>query len=137
MRFEKQVYETTILEHHLDSFGHVNNATYLQILEEARWDFVTRRGYGYDKVHELKVGPTILEINIRFAKELLLRQKIRIESVVTKYDGRVGELTQEIKNENGDTTHCVAVFKFGLFDIKERRLIKPTDDWLRAVGATL
>lgn len=132
MTFEKQIYETTILEHHLDSFGHVNNATYLEILEEARWDFITRRGYGYDKVHELKVGPTILEVNLKFKKELRLREKIRVESQVTEYEGRIGKLTQEIKV--GDTVHSVAVFTFGLFDINARRLIKPTDEWLKAVG---
>lgn len=30
-------YPVVIREHHLDTFGHVNNAAYLDILEEARW----------------------------------------------------------------------------------------------------
>ena len=34
-------YEKTILEQHLDTFGHVNNAAYLVLYEEARWDFIT------------------------------------------------------------------------------------------------
>ena len=133
MQFEKHVYETMILEHHLDSFGHVNNATYLEILEEARWDFITKRGYGYKEVHEKKIGPTILEINIKFRRELLLRQTIRIESKITAYDGKVGKLTQEIKSEAGDV-HCIAEFTVGLFDIRARRLIAPTPEWLHAVG---
>lgn len=135
MPFEKYIYETTILEHHLDSFGHVNNATYLELLEEARWDFITKRGYGYKEVHEKKIGPTILEINIKYRRELLLRQKIRIESQIISYDGKIGKLTQEIKNEAGDL-HSIAEFTIGLFDIRARRLITPTPEWLHAVGFT-
>ena len=35
-------YELVIKECHLDSFGHVNNAIYVQLYEEARWDFITK-----------------------------------------------------------------------------------------------
>ena len=38
-------YPLTIKEFHLDTFGHVNNATYLQIYEEARWEFINQNGY--------------------------------------------------------------------------------------------
>ncbi len=34
---EAHEYHLLILEKHLDTFGHVNNASYLEILEEARW----------------------------------------------------------------------------------------------------
>ena len=34
-------YALVIREQHLDTFGHVNNAKYLEILEEARWDLIT------------------------------------------------------------------------------------------------
>jgi Acyl-ACP thioesterase len=43
-------YDLLIRGHHLDTFGHVNNAKYLQILEEARWDVITRNGYSLDEV---------------------------------------------------------------------------------------
>lgn len=34
-------YDMVIKIHHLDTFGHVNNAAYLQIFEEARsWDIL-------------------------------------------------------------------------------------------------
>ena len=39
-------YQLVIREQHLDTFGHVNNAKYLEILEEARWDLITGNGYG-------------------------------------------------------------------------------------------
>ena len=41
-------YPMTILEHHLDTFGHVNNAMYLQLFETARWQWITDGGDGFD-----------------------------------------------------------------------------------------
>ena len=73
-------YEVLIKESNLDTFGHVNNAVYLELFEEARWDLVTKNGYGLKEVLERKVGPIILEINIRFMKEIGLREKIKIET---------------------------------------------------------
>ena len=129
----KHIYKMPILEAHLDSFGHMNNATYLQVLEEARWDLITNRGYGYNVVHETQVGPTILEINIKFRKEITLREVITIETQMLDYSSRIGTIHQEIKGEAGDV-RAVATFKIALLDMKQRRLIKPTPEWIRAIG---
>ena len=63
-----------IKEHHLDTFGHVNNATYLQILEQARWELLNTHGFGLETIQRLQLGPVILECNIKFIRELLLRE---------------------------------------------------------------
>ncbi|OSI11944.1 acyl-CoA thioesterase [Neisseria canis] len=34
----------TVRSYHLDGYGHVNNARYLEFLEEARWAFFERHG---------------------------------------------------------------------------------------------
>ena len=39
-------YPVTIKEVYLDTFGHMNNAMYLTLFEEARWEFITQRGFG-------------------------------------------------------------------------------------------
>ena len=49
-------YELLIREQHLDSYGHVNNATYVSLFEEARWELITRKGYGYQHVHKIGLG---------------------------------------------------------------------------------
>ena len=69
-------YELLIHEQHLDTFGHVNNAAYLQILEEARWDLITRNGYGLDEVHRRRIGPVVLDVELRFRRELRNRQRV-------------------------------------------------------------
>lgn len=132
--FEKFTYDLLIREHHLDSFGHMNHATYLEILEEARWEFITHKGFGLKEVHQSGIGPVILEVNIKFLKELRLRQWICIETQLLSYDKKIGRLRQTILDDQNNT--CTeAVIAFGLFDIKARKLIMPTEAWLSAVGA--
>jgi thioesterase III len=126
-------YSLEILERHLDTFGHVNNAVYLEILEEARWDWITRNGYGMRDVHELKQGPTILECSLRFLKELLLRETIQVESFVESMKGKTGQVIQKIWKQDG-TLACEARFTVALFDLRARRLIAPTPRWLTAMG---
>mgnify|MGYP002626401055 CR=1 FL=1 len=65
-------HEVLIKEKHLDTMGHMNNATYLQLFEEARWDLITANGFGLKEIQQKKQGPTILEINLRFKKEIRL-----------------------------------------------------------------
>lgn len=126
-------YRLQILERHLDTFGHVNNATYLELFEEARWDWITQNGYGIDRVQSERKGPTILEINLQFKRELKNRQWVEIVSRIGDYKSRVGTCFQNIVDETG-AAYCEARFVIGLFDLDQRKLIEPTDEWRRAVG---
>ena len=133
MTWTKHSYEFIVQETHLDGFGHMNNAVYLEIFENARWDFITPRGFGYAKIQEIKMGPTILDIHLQFKRELKLRDKIRIETCTLSYEGKIGTLEQRMFNEAGDLC-TVMTMKMGLFDMNARKLISPTPEWLRAVG---
>lgn len=126
-------YRIQILERHLDTFGHVNNATYLELFEEARWDWITRNGYGIERVQSLRQGPTILEINIAFKRELTNRQHIDVVSWMESYPSRVGTCIQQMFDEAG-VLCCEARFVIGLFDLAQRKLILPTPAWRVAVG---
>jgi thioesterase III len=130
-----QEYPLLIRETHLDTFGHVNNATYLVILEEARWELITRNGYGLEEVVRRRIGPTILEINLKFQRELRNRQRITIKTWMDSYVGKIGRVMQQIVDADGNLC-CEALFTIGLFDLGARKLIPPTPEWLKALGLT-
>jgi len=132
MKFD---YTITIREQHLDTFGHVNNATYLVLLEEARWDFITSRGYGLQTIQKSGLGPVILEWNMKFIKELRLRQTIRIESKLASLEGKIAVLDQDIYNDQNELCFQ-GKMTFALFNTRERKLVRPTPEWLYAIGAT-
>ena len=128
-------HEKTIVisEAHLDSFGHVNNARYLELLEQARWDLITERGFGIETIRSSRTGPTILEINIRFLRELAPRDVVTIRTELLSYERKIGKLRQQMVKADGALA-CEAVFTIGLFDLERRRLIEPTPAWAYAVG---
>lgn len=127
-------YLTTIRELHLDSFGHVNNAVYAQLYEEARWDFITKNNYGLDRIKELQVGPVILDMRIRFKRELLNREIITIKSRTSALiSSRIMVLEQIMYKADGKVA-SEAEFTVGLFDMKERKLVDATPEWLSAIG---
>lgn len=125
-------YPLLIKEQHLDTFGHVNNATYLTLFEEARWDLITKNGYGLKKIQEKGIGPTLLEVKIIFSKELRLRDEIIIKTKAVSYNKKIGVLEQRMLRNN--EVCCTAEFVIGLFSLRERKLIMPTPEWLKAVG---
>ena len=128
-------YSLIIKEIYLDTFGHVNNAMYLTLLEEARWELLNENGYGLKKIQEVKQGPTIVEIRIKFLKELKPRDQVTIETQLISYQKKIGVLQQTINRD--EEICCTAEIVFGLFDLKLRQLIEPTADWLKAIGVEI
>lgn len=134
LKAKEFIYSLTILESHLDTFGHVNNATYLALYEEARWDFITQNGYGLDRIKQTGVGPIILEANIRFKAELLNREKINIRSqLIEIINPKVYHLRQEMLHSSGKIASDLHL-KFGVFDLKKRKLIRPGLEWEKILG---
>lgn len=128
-----KLFETMIQETHLDVFGHMNNARYLELFEQARWDIITNNGFGLGKIKETGQGPVILEAHLRFLKELHARTVVRISVECTEYNGKIGKLKQEMLNEKNELCAELIVV-FGLFDLKARKLIPATDEWKKAIG---
>ena len=126
-------YSLQIKEHHLDTFGHVNNATYLALYEEARWDFITKNGFGLKTIQELQQGPVILEANIRYKREIVNRETIRIVSFPSDDVSKIMRIQQKMVNEAGQVC-SEAYFVIGYMDFKQRKLVSPTKAWLNALG---
>ena len=132
-----QVFEQAIVirEEHLDTFGHVNNARYLEIFEQARWDLITDNGFGLDHVKATGTGPVVLELSLRFLREVTNRQHMLIRSSIDSYEGKIGRMTQLLVDD-ADRVCCEAKFVIAQWDTKTRKLIEPTPDWRRAIGLT-
>ncbi len=127
-------YSVQIKEFHLDTFGHVNNAIYMALYEEARWDFITNHGYGLEKIQLEQKGPVILESTIRFRRELINREIIKIISEpVDPEKSKIMTINQKmLKADNSVASD--AIFTVGFMDLKERKLIIAPEDWRKACG---
>ena len=81
----------------------------------------------------LAVGPVVLAVDMRFHREAVNRERLVIKTRCLEYRGKVGRLEQVMERADG-LPSCTAVFTFGLFDLRTRRLLRPTPEWLAAVG---
>ncbi|MGF1586098.1 MAG: acyl-CoA thioesterase [Bacteroidales bacterium] len=131
--YGKFSYNFTVDQDLLDDYGHVNNARYLDLYEEARWDILNQSGYGQEMVKKSRKGPVILEVTVRFKSELLPGQKIRIETSSRRRNEIIFYFDQVMINEEGKEV-SMAVFTCALFDLEKRKMIKPDEDWQKAFG---
>lgn len=116
-----------------DDYGHVNNARYLDLYEDARWQILENSGLGEDVVRKNMVGPVILEVTVRFSRELLPGEEITIYTSSRRKNDIIFYFDQEMINSEGKIA-SKATFTAALFDLKRRKMIRPDDQWIKAFG---
>ena len=122
-----------ILPRHLDFYGHVNNAAYAELFEEGRWDLISRQGFGREKVQALGLGPVVLELNIRFKREVRAGEKVEVETWTSSAARKVFVVSQKLFNAQGVEAASAEV-TLGLLDLTKRRLVEIPEDWKKAFG---
>ena len=63
----------------LDSYGHVNNAVYLQYYEHARWEMMKNLGF-LDPLKETGISVVVVESLVRYMRETNMFDDLVIES---------------------------------------------------------
>ena len=130
-------YPVIITARQLDVFGHVNNAVYLQLYEDARWDFIEKGGYGHQRIVKDQLGPVILNLNLTFKKELRNQERIIIESTLESTKGSKLMIIRQVMIKMDKSVASSLVLTMGIMDLQKRRLITPPSDWMKAVGRNL
>ena len=125
-------YQRRIREVDLDFLGHVNHATYLSILEEARWELLSEQGYGFEYLRQQMISPVILGVNIRYKNEIVNRELVVVETWTASPIGKAMNLRQVIRKENGHIG-ADATITYGVMDLNLRRLVTPPNIWLQAI----
>lgn len=90
----------TVRNYHLDGYGHVNNARYLEFFEEARWAFFEERGL----LHELAgLILIVARIDIRYSRPAVEGDVLQFSCRLKTPGTRRIVLTQTITLPNGKT----------------------------------
>lgn len=64
----------------LDSFGHVNHATYISYLEHARWKLLEEEHFGFKEFEQTKRWPVIRHIDATYLKPTYLGEKLDVQT---------------------------------------------------------
>lgn len=100
---------------HIDVHGHVNNARYLEFLEEARWDFYQRHVESKEFLDRGLVF-SVVNVNINYRLPAYFGETLLVDCVVKEIRHRSLRLTQTVKREGDHQLLAEAEIAFVLVD---------------------
>ena len=108
--------------YHLDVYQHVNNARYLEFLEEARW-----HGLDYsDSFHWMtahNIAFVVVNININYRRPAVLSDLLQVTSQLHQLNGKSGILSQVITLEPEGQVVADALITFVCIDLKTQKAL--------------
>jgi thioesterase-3 len=81
--------------YHLDVYGHVNNARYLEFLEEARWRFFEEQAV-IESITGEELAMVVVNININYRRAAVIHEELQISTEVTRVGNKSFVIHQEI-----------------------------------------
>jgi len=112
--------EIKVRGYHLDVFGHVNSARYLEFLEEGRWalfeetvdiERIIQKGYTYN----------VVNINISYRRPAWINQVLCVESGITQWNRKSAVIHQVAKLKGTETVIADADVTFVIVDGKTKK----------------
>ncbi|TGK10008.1 acyl-CoA thioesterase [Leptospira fletcheri] len=120
---EGHKYSLNVRWDELDSNRHVNNKNYQGYLDEARMRAMRAWGAPMEEFADKGFGPVILNLNLKFLKEISYPEEITIESDLILASPTRAVFEQKILLSNGKLA-CQASTEWTLMDLKRKRPAK-------------
>lgn len=103
----KHIAKHTVRSYECDSYGHVNNAVYLNLLEYGRIEYLHAVGFDYHGIIAAGYYLYVTHIDIYYKASCFLDDEIQIEVEPIKLGAVSGTFRQKIIKKDG-TTACEA-----------------------------
>jgi thioesterase-3 len=112
--------------YHLDMFRHVNNARYLEFLEEGRWAFFDETGVfdGFPAT----INFLVVNISINYRQAASLGDILEIRTRISKIGNKSGVMRQEIVMLSDGSPVADADVTFVVVDVRTRKPLNLRDD---------
>lgn len=117
--------EIVIRTSHIDMFGHVNNARYVEFLEWDRVKIAEDQGVDLlDMAANQGIGPAVVHMEINYRREARLGDILILDSqpVEIKND-KVGIIKQTFRNKKSGELICDATVTFVMLDLRQRKSV--------------
>ena len=95
---------------------------------------LTSHGIDMAYIRRSGIAPIILDLTLRFRKELLPRQRIRIDSWSEPGQKKIFLIRQNLILLESDEVATEILLTAGLMDMGTRKLIAPPPDWQTGLG---
>jgi len=121
--------------YHLDVYQHVNNARYLEFLEEARWQWLEEAD-AFNWLQQQQLAFVVVNININYRRPAVLGDVLAIHSEMTQLNGKSGVITQRVTLAGSETLVADAALTFVCIDLRTQKTV-PLEGELRERLAAL
>jgi thioesterase-3 len=115
------VTQIKIRGYHEDRFGHVNNARYLELLEEARWADFEARGVDSGFLKKQGVFPVVVRLTISYRRPASAGDTVNVSVDVVRAGRRKVVIGQEIRLDGTDDVCAEAELEVVFLDEKTGR----------------
>jgi thioesterase-3 len=108
--------------YHLDLYAHVNNARYLEFLEEARWDFLEQQ-VDIASFTGSNLGLAVVNININYRRGAYVNEEIEVVTSLAKIGNKSAVMHQDVVLKGTDTLVADADVTFVVTDQKLQKAV--------------
>lgn len=106
--------------YHLDVYQHVNNARYLEFLEEARWAWLEEtESFHWMTTNHLAF--IVVNININYRRPAVLGDVLLVSSKVQQLNGKSGVIAQTVTLQPGGEVVADALLTFVCIDLRSQK----------------
>jgi thioesterase III len=118
---------------HIDVFSHVNNARYMEFMEEARW-VVIEKYIGLKRMQAKGIIFVVVNININYRRPASMGDILELYIGLTKIGGKSAVFYQEIRLKGTDTVVADAQVTFVFADKNTGKAVKIDDEIKSLIG---
>ncbi len=115
----------SVRSYELDSFGHVNNAVYLQYLEYARCEFMAQQGLTFNDFHAWGAFPYVVHVDIDYKASSRTGDELELIGWVSEWGRSSFVLSYEVHNRTTGKLSALANVKFAWVNDQERIIPVP------------
>ncbi|MGM0692274.1 MAG: acyl-CoA thioesterase [Pseudomonadota bacterium] len=110
--------------YHLDGYGHVNNARYLEFLEEGRWGYFDDRPGLAAFLQRGGVAFVAVNLNIDYRRAAVAGDDLEVLTRLAELGSRRARMHQEIRQVRDGRTVASADITFVLLDVAANRAME-------------
>lgn len=118
------IYTRKIFGHECDLYGHLNNAKYLNLFEEARSEAMEQTNFTLDILFDLGIFMYVRNVNLDFIKSIPVGSEVSVESNIIKFTKLRSVWQQTIKNTKDEICAVLTIDVVFIKDKKPSRLPK-------------
>lgn len=131
--------DTLVSEHRVrsfevDSFGHVNNAVYLQYFEGARNDYMIQRGLIFEDFQNWNAGPILYSARLEYKRPARIDDVLLIQGELTLNGRTRFRIVHDILLKSDRMLVCHAELDFAFVDLDTGRPCRVPEKFAAAFG---